>query len=36
MPGLAGPGMGAEAPAAPPPGAPGGGGMEALLAQLGG
>lgn len=33
MPGLAMPGMGAEAPAAGPPG---GGGIEALLAQLGG
>jgi hypothetical protein len=32
MPGLAMPGMGAEAPMAPP----GGGGIEALLAQLGG
>jgi len=36
MPGLAMPGMGAEAPMAPPPGPPGGGGIEALLAQLGG
>ena len=35
MPGLAVPGMGAEAPMAPPPQA-GGGGIEALLAQLGG
>ena len=35
MPGLAAPGMGAEAPMAPPPQA-GGGGIEALLAQLGG
>ena len=35
MPGLAMPGMGAEQPAAPPP-QPGGGGIEALLAQLGG
>ena len=34
MPGLAMPGMGAEAPMAGPP--PGGGGIEALLAQLGG
>tara|TARA_A100001391_G_scaffold205292_1_gene204792 strand:+ start:954 stop:2642 length:1689 start_codon:yes stop_codon:yes gene_type:complete len=34
MPGLAAPGMGAEAPMAPPPGQ--GGGIEALLAQLGG
>ena len=34
MPGLAMPGMGAEAPPAAPPG--GGGGIEALLAQLGG
>jgi len=32
MPGLAMPGMGAEAPMAPPPG---GGGIEQLLAQLG-
>jgi len=36
MPGLAMPGMGAEAPMAPPPGPQGGGGIEALLAQLGG
>ena len=35
MPGLAMPGMGAEAPMAPPAG-PAGGGIEALLAQLGG
>jgi len=28
--------MGAEAPMAPPPGPQGGGGIEALLAQLGG
>jgi hypothetical protein len=33
MPGLALPGMGAEAPMAAPPG---GGGIEQLLAQLGG
>ena len=35
MPGLATPGMGAEAPTAPPPGQ-GSGGLQALLAQLGG
>jgi hypothetical protein len=35
MPGLAMPGMGAEAPMAPPP-EQGAGGIEALLAQLGG
>jgi len=34
MPGLAMPGMGAEQPMAAPPA--GGGGIEALLAQLGG
>jgi hypothetical protein len=36
MPGLAAPGMGAEAQAAPAPGPAGGGGLEALLSQLGG
>jgi len=36
MPGLAMPGMGAEAPPMPPPPGPGGGGIESLLAQLGG
>jgi hypothetical protein len=36
MPGLAQPGMGAEAQAAPAPGPAGGGGLEALLSQLGG
>ena len=36
QPGLAMPGMGAEAPMLPPPPGPGGGGIEGLLAQLGG
>ena len=36
MPGLAQPGMGAQAQAAPAPGPAGSGGLEALLSQLGG
>ncbi|MHC4685332.1 MAG: hypothetical protein ACYTEW_13605, partial [Planctomycetota bacterium] len=36
MPGLAVPGMGAEAPMAPPPGRQQGPSLQALLAQLGG